>query len=126
VIVHQLPEGTLRYYSGQAIDVHYRITKNHCDNGYRSNNPSLNYWFWDASEDGFFLTPVLEKNLALPLMNLLEQWTAIVFRGLQPKELEMNLPAGAYETLSEEERETGAGLTEPLKQGISFSNWWVS
>ena len=126
VITHILPGGVRRRYAGQGKDLHRRVTRSHCNPRYRIANPSLNYSFWEAAEDGCFLAPVLEPSLLSgPLMNLLEQWMSIVFRGLQPHQLQENLPAHTYEMLSDEERETGAGLAEPFSQGISFRHWSV-
>jgi hypothetical protein len=46
-----------------------------------------------------------------PIKNLLEQWLVVIFRALQPKELEENLPKDAFKKIPSEQLTFGGNLS---------------
>lgn len=71
-----------------------------------------------------FLLPVSDPELTSgPIMNILEQWIALVFRALLPHDLKDNLDSESHSWVPAEERQKGINIREPLGQGMPFNFW---
>jgi hypothetical protein len=55
-------------------------------------------------------------------MNSLEQWLSVLFRGLQPIELQENLAPECLQRVSQRDLPHDIGLSEPLAQSFNFTD----
>lgn len=58
-----------------------------------------------------------------PTLNILEQWAAIFFLDLQPREIADNLPANILSQISTSDMQFGVGIREPLAEGFSLRDF---
>ena len=105
----------MRRYAGQSEDVRKRINENHNSVVYRRTHFSLQYFLLDRAEESYFLLPVSDPDLKSGLiMNILEQWIALIFRCLQKGDLEYNMASKSFKRIPFAELGLGANLREPL------------
>jgi hypothetical protein len=85
---------------------------------------SFLYWLWDQASEIWFCLAVSGSHLVSgPTLNILEQWTAVLFLGLQPQELSSNLPPKILRQIAPTDMQLGAGIREPLAEGFSLRDF---
>jgi hypothetical protein len=120
-------DGEAHYYAGQTENGQKRIISNHRSVSYRKSHPKFLYLLMDKAERTVFLLPVVDPKLVNgPIMNILEQWIALIFRALQPVDLRGNLDLHTQKWISRDELGKGINIREPLAQGFGFNEWHMS
>ncbi|KAI8936475.1 hypothetical protein NX059_006880 [Plenodomus lindquistii] len=117
-------EGELWRYVGQAEKGHQRITEQHQNEPYRNSHFSFFYFLWARASEVFFVLPVDNVDLkAGPILNIMEQWVALIFRGLQPSEMKDNFSPDTMKWINVKDLQRGAGIREPLAQWFGFGDF---
>jgi hypothetical protein len=118
-------EGELWTYVGQTGNAWKRIADGHNRASYRSlSKRSFLYWLWDQADDLWICLAASGDQLASgPILNLLEQWVAVLFLALQPQELASNLPKEIFATIPHQNLQWGVGIREPLAEGFGLRDF---
>jgi len=117
-------DGSSYRYVGQSTNGRRRIESEHFSPSYRNKHPNFLYFLMERSESSFSLLPISAPDLKSgPIMNILEQWTAVVFRALLSHDLKVNMPSMSYHWIPSEEVDKGINIREPLAQGLAFNEW---
>lgn len=118
-------QGKIRLYVGQTTSLRRRIVRQHCNEAYRSGNPSLHYKAWEQAEwDAWVvlgcgqITHHMTEAQKLYL-NVGEMWCGLLFRSLLKRQLEKYLPPFAIGMLGPDQH---LNIRSPLDQGTAQGN----
>jgi hypothetical protein len=112
------------FYAGQAKNAFSRIAGSHQKQTYRDRNPSFLYFLWARAQAVHFFLPVSNaQSVSGPVLNVLEQWVALIFLALQPSEMKSNLSLAALRSIPSKDMQHGVNVREPLGQNVSFQDF---
>ncbi|KAI8936427.1 hypothetical protein NX059_006835 [Plenodomus lindquistii] len=123
-VITLIIDGAPWFYAGQTENGQARIAKGHFSSKYRDSHSSIMYYLWNRASEIFVCLPVSNPTLVTgPILNILEQWMALVFLGLQPMDLKQNLSAETLRQIPASELNHGLNIREPLAQNLSQEDY---
>ncbi|KAF3001530.1 hypothetical protein E8E13_009413 [Curvularia kusanoi] len=132
VLCLHMPDQTRFFYVGQAANIKERVHASHFNERYRNRNPSLLYYMWTKCESVDIILVVSDEAKSVlegsgPTLDILEQWVSIIFRTLQPPDLELYISPKIRDQLkitSENDHlNRGLNVREPLAQTFKPNEW---
>jgi hypothetical protein len=98
--------------------------ENHESESYRKAHLKFLYFLRERADEVAYLLPVSDTTLkAGPILNILEQWVALIFRALQPSEMRGNLATETLRWIPNDQMQHGINVREPLAQNFGFADF---